>query len=151
VGETVARTLAAGFPNIDALISAGGEEMESLPDIGPRISASVREYFSDPDNIEIIRRLSAAGMTFEGKAAVVAAKGPLYGKTIVVSGSFENFSREEMKSLIEAAGGKTAGSVSGNTSFIVAGNDMGPSKRAKATELGIKLVTEAEFLEMIKE
>ncbi|MCU0410094.1 MAG: NAD-dependent DNA ligase LigA [Bacteroidales bacterium] len=151
VGETVARTLAAGFPNIDALISASGEEMESLPDIGPRISASVREYFSDPDNIEIIRRLSAAGMTFEGKAPAVAAKGPLYGKTIVVSGSFERFTREELKSLIESAGGKSAGSVSGNTSFIVAGSDMGPSKRAKAAELGIKLVTEAEFLEMIKE
>lgn len=151
VGETVARTLAAGFPNIEALISASGEEMESLPDIGPRISASVREYFSDPDNTEIIRRLSAAGMTFEGMAPAVTVKGPLYGKTIVVSGSFERFTREELKSLIEAAGGKTAGSVSGNTSFIVAGSDMGPSKRAKATELGIKLVTEAEFLEMIKE
>lgn len=151
VGETVARTLAAGFPNIDALISASGEEMESLPDIGPRISASVREYFSDPDNLEIIRRLSAAGMTFEGMTPVATVKGPLYGKTIVVSGSFERFTREELKSLIEAAGGKTAGSVSGNTSFIVAGSDMGPSKRAKATELGIKLVTEEEFLEMIKE
>lgn len=151
VGETVARTLAAGFPNIDALIAASGEEIESLPDIGPRISASVREYFSDPDNIEIIRRLSAAGMTFEGKAPVVTVKGPLYGKTIVVSGSFERFTREELKSLIEEAGGKTAGSVSGNTSFIVAGSDMGPSKRAKAAELGIKIVTEAEFLEMIKE
>ena len=151
VGETVARTLAAGFPNIDALISASGEEMESLPDIGPRISASVREYFSDPDNIEIIRRLSAAGMTFEGKAPVVTVKGPLFGKTIVVSGSFESVTREELKSLIEEAGGKTAGSVSGSTSFIVAGSDMGPSKRAKAAELGIKLVTEAEFLEMIKE
>jgi len=82
---------------------------------------------------------------------VATVKGPLYGKTIVVSGSFERFTREELKSLIEAAGGKTAGSVSGNTSFIVAGSDMGPSKRAKATELGIKLVTEEEFLEMIKE
>jgi DNA ligase (NAD+) len=151
VGETVARTLAAGFPSIDALISASGEEIESLPDIGPRISASVREYFSDPGNIEIIRRLSAAGMTFEGKHPVITVKGPLYGKTIVVSGSFERYTREEMKSLIEEAGGKTAGSVSGNTSFILAGSDMGPSKRTKAAELGIKIVTEAEFLEMIKE
>lgn len=151
VGETVAKTLAAGFPNIDALISASREEMESLPDIGPRISASVREYFADQDNIEIIRRLREAGMTFEGKAPEVKGKGPLSGKTIVVSGSFESFTREELKSIIEAAGGKIAASVSGSTSFIVAGSDMGPAKRAKATELGIKIVTETEFLEMIKD
>ncbi|MCU0377016.1 MAG: NAD-dependent DNA ligase LigA [Bacteroidales bacterium] len=151
VGETVAKTLAAGFPNIDALISADAEVIESLPDIGPRISTSVKEYFADPDNIEIISRLKAAGMTFEGPAREMTAKGPLSGKTIVVSGSFQNFTREELKSLIEAAGGKIAGSVSGSTSFIVEGSEMGPAKRAKAAELGIKLVNEAEFLKMIKE
>jgi len=151
VGETVARTLAAGFPDIDTLMAATDEQLCSLTEIGPRISTSVREYFADADNIEIIRRLRAAGMTFEGKAAAMAPKGPLAGKTVVVSGTFTAFTREEMKAAIEAAGGKNAGSVSGSTSFIVAGNDMGPAKRAKARELGIPLVTEEEFIKMIKE
>lgn len=151
VGETVAKTLADGFPVIDALIGATEEQLLSLTEIGPKISASVREYFADGDNIEIIRRLRAAGMTFEAAARPISAGGPLAGKTIVISGTFTGFSREELKALIEGAGGKTAGSVSGNTSFIVAGSDMGPAKRAKALELGIRLVSEDEFLKMIKE
>jgi DNA ligase (NAD+) len=151
VGETVAKTLADGFPGIDSLIAATEEQLLSLTEIGPKISVSVREYFADSDNIEIIRRLRAAGMTFEAAARSISAGGPLAGKTIVISGTFTGFSRDELKALIEGAGGKTAGSVSGNTSFIVAGSDMGPSKRAKAMELGIPLVSEDEFLKMIKE
>ncbi len=151
VGETVARTLAAGFPDLDTLMSATDDQLCSLPEIGPRISTSVREYFADADNIEIIRRLRASGMSFEGIAPAVAATGPLAGKTIVVSGSFTAFTREELKAAVEAAGGKNAGSVSGSTSFIVAGSDMGPAKRAKAEELGIPLITEEEFVKMIKE
>jgi DNA ligase (NAD+) len=151
VGETVAKTIAAGFPDLDALVSATEEQLCSLPEIGPRISSSIREYFADADNLEIIRRLRAAGMSFEGKAAVVTVTGPLAGKTIVVSGTFTTFTREELKAAVEAAGGKNAGSVSGSTSFIVAGSDMGPSKRAKAEELGIPLISEEEFIKMIKE
>ncbi len=151
VGETVARTLADSFPGIDSLISATEEQLMTLTEIGPKISASVREYFSDSDNIEIIRRLRSAGMTFEGVAKKALAGGSLSGKTIVISGTFTRFSREELKEMIERAGGKTAGSVSGNTSFIVAGEDMGPAKRAKAQELGIPLITEDEFIKMIKE
>jgi DNA ligase (NAD+) len=151
VGETVAKTIAAGFPDLDSLVSATEEQLCSLPEIGPRISSSIREYFADADNLEIIRRLRAGGMSFEGKAAVVAVTGPLAGKTIVVSGTFTTFTREELKAAVEAAGGKNAGSVSGSTSFIVAGSDMGPSKRAKAEELGIPLISEEEFIRMIKE
>ena len=151
VGETVAKTLAGAFPDIDRLMNAREEELLSLPDIGPRISASVREYFTDNDNIEIISRLKAAGMTFEGAAQALTVTGPLAGKTVVVSGTFEGFSRDGIKAAIEAAGGRAAGSVSGSTSFIVAGNDMGPAKRAKAESLGIPIITEEEFVKMIKE
>jgi len=151
VGETVAKTLAVAFPDIDRLMDAGGEELLSLPDIGPRIAASVKEYFSDPDNIEIINRLKAAGMTFEGVVAAATGNGPLAGKTVVVSGTFEGFTRDGIKAAIEAAGGKATGSVTGNTSFVVAGSDMGPAKRAKATALGVPVLTEEEFVKMIKE
>ncbi len=151
VGETVAKTLAAGFPDIDTLMKATEEQLCSLPEIGPRISTSVREYFSDPDNIEIIRRLRAAGLSFEGTIRTATAKGPLNGKTVVVSGTFTGLTRDELKAVIEAAGGRNAGSVSGSTSFIVAGSDMGPAKRARAAELGIPIITEEEFIRMIKE
>jgi len=151
VGETVAKALAGAFPDIDRLMNATEEELLALPDIGPRIAASVREYFSDADNIQIISRLKASGMTFEGIIQTGTRNGPLAGKTIVVSGSFEGFTREGIRAAIEAAGGKAAGSVSGNTSFIVAGNDMGPAKRARASALGIPILTEEEFVKMIKE
>lgn len=151
VGETVARTLAAGFADIDALMKATEEQLLTLAEIGPRISASVREYFSDKDNVEIIRRLKAAGMTFESTMNINPAQGSLSGKIFVISGTFAGYSREEMKNLIESAGGRTTGSVSGNTSFIVAGSDMGPAKRARAGELGIPIISEEELLKMIKE
>ncbi|MBE0678937.1 MAG: NAD-dependent DNA ligase LigA [Bacteroidales bacterium] len=151
VGETVAKTLAAGFPDIDTLMAATGEQLSALPEIGPRISASVREYFSDDENREIIKRLRAAGVSFLGTAGSRISAGPLAGRNIVVSGTFTGFTREGIKAAIEAAGGKATASVSGSTSFIVAGNDMGPSKRAKAMKLGIPVVTEEEFVKMIKE
>jgi DNA ligase (NAD+) len=151
VGETVAKTLAAGFPDIDTLMAATGEQLSALPEIGPRISASVREYFSDDENRDIIKRLRAAGMSFVGTAGSRISAGPLAGRNIVVSGTFTGFTREGIKAAIEAAGGKATASVSGSTSFIVAGNDMGPSKRAKAMKLGIPVVTEEEFVKMIKE
>ncbi len=151
VGETVARTLAGAFPDIDSLMGASEEELLDLPDIGPRIAASVREYFSDTDNIEIINRLKGAGMTFEGAIRRSAGGGPLTGKMVVVSGTFENYTRDGIKAAIEAAGGRAAGSVSGSTAFVVAGSDMGPSKRARAVALGIPIITEEEFTKMIKE
>jgi DNA ligase (NAD+) len=150
VGETVAKTLAAGFTDIDKLMEATEEEMTALPEIGPKIASSVREYFTDPENREIIRRLREAGMVFAGPG-VTFNGGVLTGMTIVISGSFENHSRDEMKFLIESNGGKTGSSVSGNTSFLIAGSDMGPAKRARAEELGIEIITEDEFMKMIKE
>lgn len=151
VGETVAKTLAAGFPDIQALMDASEEQIAALPEIGPRISTSVREYFADDENREIINRLKAAGMTFSGTVTGRAASGPLAGKNIVVSGTFRGFTREGIKAAVEAAGGKATSSVSGSTSFIIAGSDMGPSKLAKAIELGIPVITEEEFVKMIQE
>ena len=151
VGETMAKTLASAFPDIDRLIAADEEELLALPDIGPRIAASVREYFSDSDNIEIINRLKAAGMILGGVVTTGTGSGPLAGKTVVVSGTFEGFTRDGIKAAIEAAGGKTTGSVTGSTSFVVAGSDMGPAKRAKATALGIPVLSEEEFVKMIEE
>jgi DNA ligase (NAD+) len=151
VGETVARTLAAGFTDIDSLMKATDEELTALPEIGPRISSSIREYFADAENIETVRRLKAAGMTFGGSAQDAASDGPLKGKTVVISGTFRNFTRDQMKEAVMAAGGKITSSVSGSTSFIIAGNDMGPSKRAKANALGVRMVSEDEFAKMIEE
>ena len=151
VGETVAKILAAGFSDIDSLMKATDVELTALPEIGPRISASIREYFADPENVETVRRLKAAGMTFGGARPETVADGPLKHKTIVISGTFRNFTRDQLKEAVEAAGGKIASSVSGSTSFIIAGNDMGPSKRAKADALGISIVSEEEFLKMVKE
>jgi len=151
VGETVAKTLAKGFDDIDSLMNATEDQLLALPEIGPRISTSVKEYFADAENAEIIRRLRAAGMTFAGTSTASTYGGPLSGKTIVISGTFAGFSRDELKAAIEDAGGKVSSSVSGNTSFIIAGSDMGPSKRSKAAELGIPLISEEEFKEMIKQ
>ena len=151
VGETVAKTLAGSFHDIDRLAGATEEELLALPDIGPRISASIKEYFADAENLEIIRRLREAGMSFEGAFVTGRGTGPLAGKTVVVSGTFEGFTREGIRAAIEAAGGKASGSVSGSTSFIVAGSDMGPSKRAKAVAMGIPILSEEEFVKMIKE
>lgn len=151
VGETVARILAAGFPDIDALMRATDEELTALPEIGPRISASVREYFADAENIETVGRLRAAGMTFGGTTQKAASGGPLEGKTVVISGTFKNFTRDQMKLAVEAAGGKITSSVTGKTTFIIAGSDMGPAKRAKASDLGVPLVSEEEFMKMVEE
>jgi DNA ligase (NAD+) len=150
VGETVAKTLATGFSDIEKLMSATEEELTELAEIGPKIASSVREYFNDPENREIIRRLRVSGMEFSGPVAV-SAGGPLTGKTIVISGTFVNHSREELKALIEAHGGKAGTSVSGNTSYLLAGSDMGPAKKARAEQNGVPVITEDEFLKMIKE
>jgi len=150
VGETVAKTLAAGFSDIDKLMSASEADLTALAEIGPKIASSVLEYFNDPENREIIRRLRMSGMEFSGPVTV-SAGGPLTGKTIVISGTFVNHSREELKALIEAYGGKAGTSVSGNTSFLLAGSDMGPAKKARAEQNGVPVITEEEFLKMIKE
>ncbi len=151
VGETVAKTLSAKFRTIDDLMSADMEQLTSVNEIGPKIAASIIAYFSDQDNLEMIKRLKSAGLKFSGDEGVVKTGNSLDGKTIVISGTFLKHSRDEYKEIIELNGGKNGSSVSGNTSFILAGDNMGESKKEKAGELGIPLWSESDFLKEIGE
>ena len=151
VGETVAKTLAKEFRSIDQLIAADAEQLTSVNEIGPKIAASIIAYFSDEENKEIIRRLKSHGIKFsvETKGTVVSDK--LNGKTIVISGVFSTHSRDEYKEIIEKHGGKNSSSISGTTSFILAGENMGPAKKEKAIESGVAIIGEKEFLKLIGE
>ena len=149
VGETVAKTIAWRFKTIDDLINAGIDQLTSVYEIGPKIAASIVSYFSDNDNLEMIKRLKSVGIRFSEMSEPTLTGNLLKGKIIVISGVFEEHSREEYKELIEKNGGKNSTSVSGNTSFILAGDDMGQSKKEKADELGIPMISESEFLKII--
>jgi len=152
VGETVAKTLAAEFPDIDTLMSADTEKLTSVREIGPKIASSIVNYFEDKDNREIIARLKSYGINFRSeKEAPTESLKKLAGKTIVISGVFSKHSREEYKEIIERLGGKNSSSISGSTSFVLAGENMGPSKREKAESLGIPIISEDEFLKMIEQ
>jgi len=151
VGETVAKKLATAFKNIDLLAKANMEELIAVDEIGERIAGSVINYFAKPENLQLIKELKLAGLQMElSDEKLKSATDILKGKTIVVSGTFRQFSRDEFKSLIEQNGGKNAGSVSAKTSFILAGENMGPEKLKKAESLGVKLINEGEFLKMIE-
>lgn len=151
VGETVAKTVAKKFRNIDDLINATLEDLTSVREIGPKIASSIIAFFADKDNIEVISRLKSAGVQLSDKSSQAKTGDSLAGKTIVISGSFAKHTRDEYKELIENNGGKNASSISGNTSFILAGENMGPSKKDKASELGIPMLDENEFLKIIGE
>jgi DNA ligase (NAD+) len=151
VGETVAKTIAAKFRTIDDLINADIEQITSIHEIGPKIASSIIDYFSDNENIEIINRLRNKGIKFGEENENTKTGNSLEGKTIVISGVFKRHSREEYKEIIEQNGGKNSSSVSGNTSFILAGENMGQSKKEKANELGVQLLSESEFLKIIGE
>lgn len=151
VGETVAKTLASEFPSIEQLMSADLETLTAVNEIGPRIASSIIAWFADPENIEILNRLRAAGIKMTGEAKTEGTGNALKGKTVVISGIFTKHTRDEYKDLIERNGGKNSSSISGSTSFILAGENMGPSKREKAGELGIKIISEDEFLLMTGE
>jgi len=149
VGETVAKILAQHFRDIDSLMSAEMEELTSINEIGPKIASSIINYFSDKENREIIERLKLYEIKLSAEEQTSTEKeGKLSGKTIVISGIFSKHSREEYKEMIEKHGGKNASSVTKNTSFILAGENMGQSKKEKAEELGIPIITEDEFLKM---
>lgn len=148
VGETVAKKLARHFGDIDSLMAATQEDLENVSEIGSRIAESVREFFDDEHKVELVERLKAAGLQFE-VVQQEGASATLEGITIVISGNFERYSRKEIKELIEKHGGKNTGSVSGKTDLIVAGEGMGPSKRKKAEDLGVKIIDENEFAKMI--
>lgn len=151
VGETVARTISGRFRTIDDLINAGIEQLTAIPEIGPKIASSIVAYFSNMENLEIINRLRLAGIKFINEKESVSENDALESKTIVISGIFEKHSRDEYKELIEKNGGKNSSSLSGKTSFILAGENMGQSKREKAEELGVPLISETEFLKLIGE
>lgn len=150
VGETVARKLARGVGDIDTLLSKSRDELTAIDDIGPRIADAIIEYFAVPGNREIVERLRAAGVQMalpeEDKSTVSDL---LAGKTIVISGVFALHSREEYKEMIEKNGGKNSGSISKKTSFVLAGDNMGPAKLEKARSLGVPIIDENEFLKMI--
>ena len=152
VGETSARLLARHFKNIDALMNATAEELMEVEGIGEVIAASVISYFHNPVNREIVERLRTYGLQMSlSESQLQGASDRLAGKSIVISGVFVHHSRDEYKQLIEQHGGKNVGSISGKTSFILAGDNMGPSKLEKARKLGIPIVSEDEFLQMVEE
>jgi DNA ligase (NAD+) len=149
VGETVAKTIATRFRTIDDLINADVEQLTSVYEIGPKIAASIVAYFSDGDNLEMIKRLKSAGIRFSDENETVRRGNSLQGKIIVISGVFHEHSRDEYKEMIERNGGKNSTSVSGNTSFILAGENMGQSKKGKADELRVPMISESDFLKII--
>lgn len=151
VGETVAKKLARSIKNIDTLMSATKEELMAIDEIGEKIAESIIHFFSSEKNRELVARLKAAGLKMEMEAEETAAvSNVLEGQSIVISGVFAVHSRDEYKDIIEKHGGKNVGSISKKTSFILAGENMGPSKLEKAQKLGIKIMDEKEFLELIE-
>ena len=152
VGETVAKRLANSFHSIEALRAATFEQLIAVDEIGDRIANSVRRYFADERNCHLVERLQEIGLQMNISEVQLSNRSEkLKGKTIVISGTFLHHSRDEYKNLIEQHGGKNSGSVSGKTSFILAGDNMGPAKLEKAAKLGIQVMQEEEFLKLIGE
>jgi DNA ligase (NAD+) len=151
VGETVAKTISRRFVAIDDLINASTEQLTDIPEIGPKIAASIRAFFSDKENLEIIDRLKVIGIKLRGIEEIANSGNTLNGNVIVISGTFQKHSRDEYKEIIEKNGGKNSNAVSGNTTFILAGENMGYSKKEKANELGVPMITEIDFLKLIGE
>ncbi len=150
VGETVAKKLAKAYKNIDALMAASEAELTAVDEIGERIAQSVVEFFENDANRTIIDRLKGYGVQFAISEEQLANQtDKLQGLTIVVSGVFETFSRDALKKLIEENGGKVGSSISSKTSYLVAGDKMGPSKRTKAEKLGVPIISEQEFLHLV--
>lgn len=151
VGETVAKKLAFATKNIDQLASATVEELITIDEIGQRIAESIVEYFSNSEHLKQIERLKLYGLQFVSKEITITLQSEkLSGKTFVISGVFEKFSREELKALIESNGGKILSSISAKLNFLVAGDNMGPSKLDKAQKLNVPLISADELLEMLK-
>jgi DNA ligase (NAD+) len=151
VGETVAKKLAKGLKNIDNLANASIEELTAVDEIGDRIAESIQEYFSKSNHLKQIELLKAAGLQFEvEEKTIVYQSDRLLGKTFVISGVFEKYSREELKALIEENGGKILSSISAKLNYLVAGDNMGPSKLEKATKLNVPLISEDELLTLLE-
>nr|WP_299345425.1 NAD-dependent DNA ligase LigA [Allomuricauda sp.] len=151
VGETVAKKLAKAYKNIDALMAASAEELVAVDEIGDRIAESVVQFFGEPSNVELVSRLKTYGLQFSlSEEQLESQTDLLKGQTFVVSGVFEAISRNDLKKLIEDNGGKVSSSISSKTSFLVAGANMGPSKKTKAENLGVPIISEQEFLEKVE-
>jgi len=150
VGETVAKKLAASVKNIDRLSKATVEELTAIDEIGQRIAESIVEYFAKKEHLEQIELLKLAKLHFEIEEKLIElASDKLIGKTFVISGVFENYSRDELKDMIEANGGKILSGISGKLNYLVAGDNMGPSKLEKATKLKVPIITDEMLLEML--
>lgn len=153
VGETTAKKVARAAGDIDRLMGMSAAELASIEDVGPRIAATIESFFADADNRRMVERLRAAGVTMAVDSDIAA--GPLSdtltGKTFVISGVFARHSRDEYKAMIEAHGGKNVGSISKKTDYVLAGDNMGPAKLEKAGKLGIPIINEDQFLEMINQ
>ena len=158
VGESTAKDLAKCFGNLDAIMNASVDELLLVKDVGPIVAQSLRNFFDEPHNREVIEQLRACGIIwpeYEKAAALQAAEtapdgelGPFFGKTVVLTGTMPNLSREDAKEKLEAAGAKVAGSVSKKTDFVIAGADAG-SKLDKAIELGVTVLDEAKLIELL--
>jgi len=149
VGETVAKKLAAALENIDKLTSASFEELVDVEEIGDKIAESIKAFFQSDISIRLLKKLKQAGLKFEIEDSGEEKTDKLKGKSFVISGVFEKYSRDELKGLITNNGGKNTGSLSKKTDFLLAGDKMGPAKLEKAQKLGLKIISENEFLEMI--
>ena len=148
VGETTAKYLANHFVSLDAIAHASIEELAEAEEVGSKIAGAIVEYFADENNQRIIESLRTAGLRFEIEQRRLTSES-LVGKTVVISGKFAGRSRDDMKALVEAHGGRNLAAVSANVDFVVAGENMGPAKRQKAEKLGVKIINEAEFMAMI--
>ena len=152
VGQTVAEKLARHFKSIDHLMKASFEELIAVPEIGERIAESVLEFFTDPENVKLVEDLKSAGLNFTIKEEeITPTSNVLTGKSFVISGVFENFERDGLKSLIKNMGGSVVSAISGKVDYLLAGDKMGPAKKNKAESLGVKIISEDEFKSMIAE
>jgi len=151
VGETVAKTIAAELKTIDNIINSNIEQLIEIEEIGDRIALSISDYFKDKKNIEFINKLKISGVQLETQESDKKEVDKLNGQTFVISGTFENHSRDELKDLISKFGGKNTGSISAKTNYLLAGKNIGPSKLDKVRKLNIPIISENDFIKMIEE
>ena len=148
VGEATAKDLARFFGSLDALMAADIDRLQQVPDVGPVVAASIVRFFAEPHNVEVIEQLRAAGVTWTEGEAVAAVSSPVAGKTFVLTGTLPTLTRDAARDMIEALGGKVAGSVSKKTDYVVAGAEAG-SKLEKARDLEVAILDEAQFRELL--
>jgi DNA ligase (NAD+) len=149
VGEATARDLARHFGDVDPLMTADLESLQAVRDVGPVVAQSIRDFFAEPHNVEVVEQLRAAGLTWEREAPVRLATGAAAGRTFVLTGTLPALTREEAGALIESHGGKVSGSVSRKTDYVVAGAEAG-SKLEKARQLGVTILDEDQLLALLR-